>query len=94
MNGGNFLLVGTGNEAGTATTVPDMPTPNHALRGLRMQRRLSVRQLADQAGVSPATVSRIEAGARGSSPETLVRLADALGVAPDLIGGPAERVAS
>jgi SOS-response transcriptional repressor LexA len=46
----------------------------------RTKRGLGLRQLADKAGVSPATVSKIEAGDRPQpEPDTLERIARALG---------------
>jgi transcriptional regulator with XRE-family HTH domain len=56
----------------------------HRLRRLRRQRGLSREQLADRAGISPATVARLER--QRSAPcrcRTLGRLARALGEEPD-----------
>ena len=64
-----------------------MPTPNHSLRAIRERREMSVRKLASKAGVSAATVSRIETGKREGSLPTLARIAEALEVEPELIGG-------
>ena len=55
----------------------------HRLRRLRRQRGLSQEQLADRAGMSPATVARLER--QPSAPcrsRTLGRLATALGEDP------------
>lgn len=49
------------------------------IRGFRMQRRMSVRQLAEKSGVSPSQTSAIERGRR-TSVETIARLARALEV--------------
>lgn len=45
----------------------------------------SQRQLALAAKVNPATVSRIEAGTQHPEPDTLVKLAPALGVSPEVL---------
>ena len=45
----------------------------------RKLRQLTVQQLADRAGVSPSTISRLESG-RGANVENLVRVARALGI--------------
>jgi transcriptional regulator with XRE-family HTH domain len=55
----------------------------HRLRHLRRQRRLSREQLAGQAGISPATVARLERQpAAPCRRRTLGRLARALGEDP------------
>lgn len=64
-----------------------MPDPNVILKAIREQRDLSVRQLAEKAGVNPATVSRIETGRRNGSLTVLAQIARALDVEPELIGG-------
>lgn len=54
------------------------------LRELRIKRGLSVRRLAQMAGVSNAYVSQVETGSRRvPSPRILKRLAEPLGIAPD-----------
>lgn len=53
------------------------------LRQLREARRLSKKGLAEQAGVSAATVSKAEISARAPQRATTEKLARALGVAPD-----------
>ncbi|MDA7027399.1 helix-turn-helix transcriptional regulator [Bacillus sp. CLL-7-23] len=51
------------------------------LKQLREQKRLSINQLALSAGVSAATISRIENGHRGvPKPTTIRKLADALNI--------------
>lgn len=51
------------------------------MKKLREERKFSVRQLAMKAGVSPAQVSRMETGDRGTPrPETIKKLAIALNV--------------
>jgi transcriptional regulator with XRE-family HTH domain len=57
------------------------PAVGKAVRQLRQKRRMSQAELARRAGVTPATVSRIESGARGGDIETLALLAIGLGVA-------------
>jgi transcriptional regulator with XRE-family HTH domain len=51
------------------------------LRELRSQRLLSIRDLADQAGVAPGTIVRIEAGEPLPRFVTMRKIAAALGVA-------------
>ncbi|HEY7201855.1 MAG TPA: helix-turn-helix transcriptional regulator [Candidatus Dormibacteraeota bacterium] len=57
------------------------PAVGRAVREIREKKRLSQSELARRAGVTPATVSRIESGARGGDLETLVLIALGLGVA-------------
>ena len=54
----------------------------HRLRRLRGQRGLSREQLADRAGISPATVARLDQRAAPCRCRTLGRLAAALGEDP------------
>jgi transcriptional regulator with XRE-family HTH domain len=53
------------------------------LRELREQRRLTVRQFADQIKKTPGYVSRIEARGEIPSPELLCAIASVYGVAPE-----------
>ena len=56
------------------------------LRRERMRRALTQKELAARAGISYVTVSRMENGSAGPvKPPTLRKLADALGVAPDVL---------
>jgi transcriptional regulator with XRE-family HTH domain len=58
------------------------------LRKLREQREdkyLSVRELAEKAGVSKSTVVALETGRVRAQPRTLRKLAEALGVRPHLL---------
>ncbi|MCL6516676.1 helix-turn-helix transcriptional regulator [Alicyclobacillus sp.] len=50
------------------------------LKKLRLARNLTVRELAQRAGVSVSYVYAIEAGSRGHNLVKLQRIADALGV--------------
>ncbi len=53
------------------------------LRPIREQQGLSQSKLARRAGIAREAVSRFESGARYPRPETLVSIADALGVDAD-----------
>lgn len=57
------------------------PAVGKAVRAIREKRGWSQSELARRARVTPATVSRIESGARGGDIETLALIALALGVA-------------
>lgn len=62
-------------------------TISRRVRELRLQRGMSVEDLAQAAGVSVSYVYAIEAGTRGSRVEELYRVAKALGVGiGELIG--------
>ncbi len=57
------------------------------LQKLRRRRLLLIGELADKSGVHRNTISKLENGKGGAYPETIRRLADALGVDPtELIG--------
>jgi transcriptional regulator with XRE-family HTH domain len=57
------------------------------LRRIREERRLSQADLARLAGVSPSAISQAEAGHRGLALDTLLTLAEALGIGlDDLLG--------
>jgi transcriptional regulator with XRE-family HTH domain len=66
---------------------------HHALRAARLDAGLTVRQLAERAGVSVSLIREAEKGRCGLSDESLKRLADALGrpvatlANPDAVGG-------
>ncbi len=63
-----------------------MKINGETLRRERLRRALTQRELADKAGVSYVTVSRMENGSAGPvKPPTLRKLADALGLAPDVL---------
>ncbi len=58
------------------------------LREIRLERGYTVRGLAKDAGINPATVTAIENGRRGAQGSTMRALADTLGVeTPELVGG-------
>ncbi|MBX6396153.1 MAG: helix-turn-helix transcriptional regulator [Alicyclobacillaceae bacterium] len=50
------------------------------LKELRLQRGMTVRELAEKAGVSQSYVYAVEAGTRGSRVDKLMRIARALDV--------------
>jgi transcriptional regulator with XRE-family HTH domain len=52
------------------------------LKQLRLERGLSQRQLAVQAGIANTTLANLEARRSGAHPSTLRKLADVLGVSP------------
>ena len=63
-----------------------MKVDPETLRRERLRRALTQKELAAKAGVSYVTISRMENGSAGPvKPPTLRKLADALGVAPDLL---------
>ena len=63
-------------------------TPLPGLAAHRRRRGLTQRQLGELAGVAHTTVQRLESLSRGAYPQTLRKLATALGVEPaDLLGG-------
>jgi transcriptional regulator with XRE-family HTH domain len=49
---------------------------------LRRERVLSLRELEERSGVSYNTIWRIEDGRQGAHPQTIRKLAEALGVEP------------
>lgn len=63
-------------------------TPLPGLATQRRQRGLTQRQLGELAGVAHTTVQQLESLRRGAYPQTVRKLASALGVEPaDLVGG-------
>jgi transcriptional regulator with XRE-family HTH domain len=52
------------------------------LKELRRERVLSLRELEERSGVSYNTIWRIEDGRQGAHPQTIRKLAEALGVEP------------
>ncbi|HSK86406.1 MAG TPA: helix-turn-helix transcriptional regulator [Rubrobacter sp.] len=57
--------------------------PLPGLAAHRRQRGLTQRQLGELAGVAHTTVQRLESLSRGAYPQTMQKLATALGVAPE-----------
>jgi DNA-binding XRE family transcriptional regulator len=55
---------------------------------LRFRKALTQQELADKAGITRATLSRLEAGAENPYPSTVRKLAAALGVQPDALMEP------
>ena len=63
-------------------------TPLPSLAAHRRRRGLTQRELGELAGVAHTTVQRLESLSRGAYPQTIQKLALALGVEPaDLVGG-------
>jgi transcriptional regulator with XRE-family HTH domain len=58
-------------------------TPLPALAAHRRKRGLTQRQLGELAGVAHTSVQQLESLRRGAYPQTLRKLATALGVAPE-----------
>jgi transcriptional regulator with XRE-family HTH domain len=52
------------------------------LKAIRERQALNQRELASKAGLTPATLSRIESGAQEPYMSTVRKLAEALGVKP------------
>jgi transcriptional regulator with XRE-family HTH domain len=52
------------------------------LKELRRERVLSLRELEERSGVSYNTIWRLEDGRQGAHPQTIRKLAEALGVEP------------
>jgi transcriptional regulator with XRE-family HTH domain len=59
------------------------PTPWHSLRHHRQKAGLTHAKLARRAGMSESGVQHLEAGRRSPRPNTVVRLAKALGISAD-----------
>ncbi|MFL5960544.1 MAG: helix-turn-helix domain-containing protein [Gaiellaceae bacterium] len=79
-------------EAATAASQATDGTPElgERLRAIRLLRRLTLREVADAAGVSESFVSQLERGRSGASVATLQRLAAAVGIEiSDLFAGEA-----
>ena len=67
-----------------STPLPDLVT-------YRRRRGLTQRQLGRLAGVAHTTVQRLESLERGAYPQTLRKLAVALGVEPEALVGSGQR---
>lgn len=73
------------------------PTPSvsETLRRLRNERALSLAEVAEQAGISVATLSRVETNKQGIEVGLLLTLARILGVsAAEIVGGEEQDAAS
>lgn len=81
--------------AGDTVTVSSAPAGGRLARGLvalRAQLHLTQQELAAIAGVTPSAVSQAEAGTRGLSLDTVMTIADRLGMPIDrLLGGTTPR---
>ncbi len=66
---------------GRCTTL-DMEVNVERLKTLRTQHVLTLRELAEEAGVSKDTIWRLENGHSEAHPSTIRKLANALGVQP------------
>jgi transcriptional regulator with XRE-family HTH domain len=53
-----------------------------ALRRLRRERALSLRELGERSGVAFDAINKLELGKRQAQPRTIRKLAEALGVEP------------
>jgi len=77
------------SEGGTHTTrrvrmiERSRSTPLPGLAEHRRKRGLTQRQLGELAGVAHTTVQQLESLSRGAYPQTMQRLATALGIAPE-----------
>jgi transcriptional regulator with XRE-family HTH domain len=65
-----------------ACTTPDMEVNVERLRTLRTEHVLTLRELAEAAGVSKDTIWRLENGHSEAHPSTIRKLAKALDVQP------------
>jgi len=63
-------------------TTPDMEVNVERLRTLRVENVLTLRELAEAAGVSKDTIWRLENGHSEAHPSTIRKLAKTLGVQP------------
>lgn len=67
-----------------------MTTIGENIRRLRIEAGLTIQDVADKLGVTYQNISQYERGLRNPKPDTLQRIADALGVSPwDLLLGEA-----
>ena len=68
-----------------ASPAPPASPAAHPLRAVRADRVLSMRELADAAGVASSTIALAEAGQTTPRPASMRRIARALGVHPRAI---------
>jgi DNA-binding XRE family transcriptional regulator len=74
---------GTHNKRRVRMMERSRSTPLPALAVQRRRRGLTQRQLGELSGVAHTTVQRLESLSRGAYPQTMQKLATALGVAPE-----------
>src|SRR5437867_12104140 len=68
------------------------PAIGKAIEAVRRERGWSQSELARRSGLTPPTVSRIEAGSRKGDVDTLAQLASGLGLPLSVLFGRAERL--
>ena len=68
-----------------------MPFDGKKLREMRLRRALTLRELGVLSGVAYDTIHGIETGKQAPRPSTVRKLAEALGVAPDVFFADSER---
>jgi transcriptional regulator with XRE-family HTH domain len=68
-----------------------MPFDGIKLRELRPRRALTLRELGELSGVAYDTIHGIETGKQAPRPSTVRKLANALGVTPDVFFADSER---
>jgi transcriptional regulator with XRE-family HTH domain len=73
------------NSVRTPATVDFAASIGRVARRIRKHRGLTLVTVARQAGISPSLLSRVETGDVTASLETIVALADVLGVHPALL---------
>jgi transcriptional regulator with XRE-family HTH domain len=59
-----------------------IPVDGEALRHLRRDQALSLRELEERSGVAFDAINKLELGKRSAQPRTIRKLAEALGVEP------------
>lgn len=74
-------------DVGPAEDSADTLLRHGMMKAIRKQRGLTQAALAEAAGVAQGFLSEIEAGRKKASPDTLTRIAAALDVPPEQIGG-------
>lgn len=74
----------------SATDVTNDVDVGERLRGLRSLRRMTLREVAERAGLSESFISQVERGRASASIASLRRIADALGVAVSDLFSPLE----
>jgi transcriptional regulator with XRE-family HTH domain len=80
---GSVYKLGLHDDAPTLSPAQAATRVGAALRNVRAERRITQTELARAAGISPSAISQAERGRRGLSIETLLTLADRLGMTLD-----------